>query len=509
MSNAAQPESDEASVTSASLALMPDPAQQLRVFKTLSSIIDYAYTFDSEGRFLYSNQALLDLLGLPLNDVIGKTFLELPYPAELAFKLQAQIQQVFDTKQKVMDETSYISPTGVVGYYEYIFNPVFGSDGAVEIVAGSTREVSHRKQNEEIQGRLAAIVDSSEDAIISKDLDGTVVTWNFAASQIFGYASGEIVGESILRLIPQDLLHEEDEISAKMKAGQKIKHYETTRLRKDGRSIAVSLTVSPIRNSNGGIIGSSKIVRDISGRKNMERQLIQSEKIATMGRMAATIAHEINNPLAAVTNLVFLAKGSSADNQQTVEYLTSAEHELARVSHLTRQTLGYYRDTGVHSAVHCHELINEVLRIYQTKIQNREIVVERAFETVPALMASKGELTQVFSNIISNSVDAMPEGGRLRIGVMESSVSQIEICFEDQGIGISDRDLPRVFEPFFTTKGNLGTGIGLWIAKQLVEKHDGQLEISSSTTPGSRGTTIRLLFPVLAKLSSSTDAAQD
>jgi PAS domain S-box-containing protein len=347
---------------------------------------------------------------------------------------------------------------------------------------------------------LAAIVDSSDDAIISKDLDGIVVTWNFAASKIFGYTSDEMIGAPLLRLVPLNLHHEEDEILAKMKAGERIKHYETTRLRKDGSNIVVALTVSPIRNSNGIIIGSSKIARDISGPKNMERLLIQAEKIATMGRMAATIAHEINNPLAAVTNLIFLAKGSSADNQDTVRYLTSAEHELARVSHLTRQTLGYYRDTGAHSAVNCFELINEVVRVYESKIQNRGIVLERVYDPIPSLIASKGELTQVFSSIIANSVDAMPDGGRLRIGIKQLSAVEIEICFEDQGIGISAKNLVKVFEPFFTTKGNLGTGIGLWIAKQLVEKHGGQLKLSSSVTSGCSGTSVQLVFPLDVEL---------
>jgi PAS domain S-box-containing protein len=498
MSTVAQTGSNGADVPSASLALIPDLAQQLRVFKTLSSIIDYAYTFDSKGRFLYSNQALLDLLGLPLDEVIGKTFLELPYPVELAVKLHAQIAQVFATKLKVIDETSYISPAGVVGYYEYIFNPVFGRDQAVEMVAGSTREVSHRKRNDEILGRLAAIVDSSEDAIVSKDLNGIVLTWNLAATKIFGYTSDEMVGVSILRLVPVDLYQEEDEILAKVTAGKRIEHYETTRRHKDGSTIEVALTISPIRNVNGSVIGTSKIARDISGTKNMERLLVQSEKIATMGRMAATIAHEINNPLAAVTNLVFLAKGSSAGNEDAVRYLTSAEHELARVSHLTRQTLGYYSDSGTHTAVNCHELINEVLRVYQSRMQNRGIVLERAFEPIPSLMASRGELIQVFSSIIANSVDAMMEGGRLWIGMKQLSVGQIEIRVDDQGPGIAAKNLPKVFEPFFTTKGNLGTGIGLWITKQLVEKHGGQVQISSSVTSGSSGTAVRLLLPVLA-----------
>jgi PAS domain S-box-containing protein len=217
MSTLAQTASNGGDVASTSLALIPDLAQQLRVFKTLSSIIDSAYTFDSKGRFLYSNQALLDLMGLPLDEVIGKTFLELPYPVELAVKLHAQIAQVFAIKLKVIDETSYISPAGVVGYYEYILNPVFGRDQAVEMVAGSTKEVSHRKRN--------------------------------------------------------------DEILAKVTAGERIKHYETTRRHKDGSNIDVALTISPIRNVNGSVIGTSKIARDISGTKKMERLLIQSGKL--------------------------------------------------------------------------------------------------------------------------------------------------------------------------------------------------------------------------------------
>ena len=303
------------------------------------------------------------------------------------------------------------------------------------------------------------------------------------------------VGVSILRLIPLDLQHEEGEILAKIKAGERIDHYETTRLRKDGSTIEVSLTISPIRNSSGTVVGTSKIARDISGTKKLERQLIQAEKIATMGRMAATIAHEINNPLEAITNLVYLAKCSSVDNADALKYLTSAERELERVSHISRQTLGYYRDAGAHSVFACHELVNEVLHVYQSKIQNRRIVVERDFDSFSSITASRGELTQVFSNIIANSVDAMPEGGRLRIQIEQSGEDQIQIIFEDQGAGISPENLPRVFEPFFTTKGNLGTGVGLWIAKQLVDKHGGRLEISSSTVSGSSGTVTRLLLP--------------
>jgi PAS domain S-box-containing protein len=477
---------------------LPDLEQQLRIFKTLSSIVDFAYAFDSQCRFLYANQALLDLLGLRLDEITGKTFLELPYPHSLAVRLHAQVRQVFDTHEKLVDETLYTSPTGKTAYYEYIFNPVFEPNGSVEIVAGSTRDVTHRKINEEAQGHLAAIIDSSEDAIVSKDLTGIVLSWNAAAERIFGYTANEMVGTSILRVIPRELHHEEDLILSKIRAGQRIEHYETTRVRKNGETVAISLTISPIRNSSNVVVGTSKIARDISSRKQMERVLVQSEKIATMGRMAATIAHEVNNPLEALSNLIFLAQGSTVNNPEVLEYLTMAEREIERISLYTRQTLGYYRDSGAHSGVACHHLINEILRGYQSKIQARNILVETTFDSLRPVYASKGELTQVLSAIISNAVDAMPNGGRLSLRVRESNGAQIEILTQDEGIGIPPENLPRIFEPFFTTKGNLGTGIGLWVTKQLVEKHGGHIEVASNIAP-LKGTSVRVSLPLLTE----------
>jgi PAS domain S-box-containing protein len=480
-----------------STSLISDLEQQVRVFKTLSSIIDFAYTFDRDGRFLYANQALLDLLGLTLEQVEGRNFFELPYPNDLAAKLQAQIQQVVDTRERVIDVTAYTNPAGMAGLYEYIFNPVFDQNGDVEIVAGSTREVTHRKLNEEYFGRLAAIVDSSDDAIVSKDLNSTVTSWNKAAERIFGYSAAEMVGASILRIIPPHLLHEEDLILRKIRAGERIDHYETTRLRKNGESVDVAITVSPIKDSSGTVIGTSKIARDISGRKHMERTLVQAEKIATMGRMAATIAHELNNPLEAITNLVYLARNSSRDNQQAFDYLEAAELEIRRISHLTQLALGYYSDTNLPGSVACHELIDEALRVYQSKIESRNIVVETVCNTQRPVLASKGEMMHVLSNLIANSVDAMPNGGHLRFEVNERDDARIEILVQDEGYGIAPQDLSRVFEPFFTTKGNLATGIGLWVTKQLVEKHGGNIQVANNPAPMS-GTSVRVSLPFSA-----------
>ena len=155
---------------------------------------------------------------------------------------------------------------------------------------------------------LAAIVDSADDAIISKNLNSIIQSWNEAARKMFGYTADEMIGQSILQLIPDDLKYEEDEILEKLRAGQRIDHYETVRRRKDGSLIHVSVTISPIRDETGRVIGASKIARDISDRKRVEKLLLQSEKLAATGRMAAAIAHEINNPLESVMNLIFLAR---------------------------------------------------------------------------------------------------------------------------------------------------------------------------------------------------------
>lgn len=342
---------------------------------------------------------------------------------------------------------------------------------------------------------LAAIVESSDDAIISKDLNGIITSWNAAAGRMFGYAAEEIIGQSILHLIPQELHHEEDTILAKLRTGQRIDHYETTRTRKNGERFEVSVTISPLIDKRGNVIGASKVAREITERKRMERQLIVSEKFAATGRMAATIAHEINNPLESVMNLMYLARTSKTFHAAQ-NYIKTAERELERVSHIARQTLGYYRENGNPCSVLLQDLVQDVLTVYQGKLTAAQITVECNFSDHPPIAANKGELVQILSNIIANSIDAMSLGGLLRIQIDRCTAPEgVRIEIKDQGAGIQQEHLTRVFEPFFTTKGHLGTGIGLWVVKQLVEKHGGEITLSSRTEPGESGTSVSLFFP--------------
>jgi PAS domain S-box-containing protein len=353
---------------------------------------------------------------------------------------------------------------------------------------------------------LATIVENTDDAIISKDLNGTILTWNAAAERIFGYSPGEIIGQSIRLLIPEELQHEEEVILARIRAGKRIDHYETVRIKKDGQQLNVSITISPLIDIRGKIFGASKIARDITERRRLEQQVIQSEKLAATGRLAATVAHEINNPLDAVLNLLYLAR-TSESFQAARPYISTAEKELERVAHIARQTLGYYRDDGTPTPVVLTDLVENVLSVYEGKLSSADITTDCQLAETPVLMASRGELLQVFSNIVANAIDAMPKGGLLRICSKSTfNPDGIEVEFSDNGVGIQKDHLGKVFDPFFTTKGNVGTGIGLWIVKQLIEKRGGKVTVHSSTEQTNKGTSICVFLPLANPIETRPEA---
>ena len=295
---------------------------------------------------------------------------------------------------------------------------------------------------------LAAIVASADDAIVSKDLNGIVMSWNDGAQRMFEFSADEMVGQSILRIIPEDLYYEEEGILRTLRGGGRVDHYETTRRKKSGQLIEVSVTISPLRDDQGKVIGASKIARDISDRKRVERLLIQSEKLAATGRMAAAVAHEINNPLESIINLVYLARQETEVNAKSYQFLVTAEEELERVSHIARQTLGFYRETGAPTEVQVHELLETVLTVYRAKIISSGVSVDRNFNNLQRIVVSKGELLQVFSNIVANAIEAMPEGGVLSLSVrkvMSASGDGIQIVFRDDGAGIKKRTSGQSF----------------------------------------------------------------
>lgn len=356
----------------------------------------------------------------------------------------------------------------------------------------------HQRKFSRHLSELAAIVESSDDAIVSKDLDGRIVSWNQAASRIFGYSQEEVVGQSILLLIPEELHSEEKTIIEKIRAGERIDHFETVRLKKNGERFDVSLTISPVRDKMGTIVGASKILRDISARKQIEASLIQAEKIAATGRMAATIAHEVNNPLEAVMNLIYLAQSNAENSDEVRTFLRAAESEIIRVSHIAKQTLGFYRENASATSLSLSELAADAIRIYEPKCSDAGITVTGDLTSVRHVVVRKGEIMQVISNLIANAIYAMPTGGALLISVkdIDEPTAGVLLTIEDTGVGISAELLPRIFEAFFTTRTSIGTGIGLFIAKQFIESHDGKIAVKSSTDLDTHGTCVSVFLPI-------------
>ena len=352
------------------------------------------------------------------------------------------------------------------------------------------------RDNAKHHGELAAIVSSSDDVIVSKDLDGIITSWNDAATRVFGYTADEMIGCSILKLIPEHLHSDEKIILENIRAGRRVEHFETVRLTKSGKPIEVSLTVSPVKDANGQTIGASKILRDISGRKRLEQSLLQAEKIAATGRMAATIAHEINNPLAAVMNLLFLLRPKISD-EEGARYLAAAESELGRVSHIAKQTLGYYREHASASMTSLETIADHALLIYEPRCTATGITIERFLSPSRRVVLRRGEMMQVISNLIVNAMYAMPTGGTLSVSVCdaENPPDGVVLTVTDNGVGIPAHVLPRVFDAFFSTRDTFGTGIGLFVAKQFVEGHGGQIAIESHVEPERRGTSVRVFLP--------------
>jgi len=474
----------------------PDPRHHLAALVDCSD--DPIISKRLDGTIISWNPAATRVFGYLPQEIIGKSILTL-IPPELQHE-ELEILRKLRTGERIQRfETVRMRKSGERFPISVTISPIRDESGQIVAASKIAHDISERHRTEEGLLRLAAIVDSADDAIISKTLNGIVTSWNKAAEKMFGYTAEEMIGQSILRLIPEELQYEEDEILCKLRASERIDHYETTRKRKNGEQFHVSVTISPIIDATGKVIGASKIARDISDKKRVEQLLIQSEKLAATGRMAAAIAHEINNPLESLINIIFLARQHSSPESRVYQLLITAEQELERVSHIARQTLGYYKDTGAPTSVHIHELVQNVLSVYNSKMLSADIAVDSRFNDLQKISVSRGEMLQVFSNVVANAIDSMKQGGTLTVttrNVLAEPEDGIEIVVRDTGIGIEQCNLPRVFEPFFTTKGILGTGIGLWVAKQLVTRRGGQITIASGTTPLDSGTTVTIFLPL-------------
>jgi len=246
----------------------------------------------------------------------------------------------------------------------------------------------------------------------------------------------------------------------------------------------------------------AQLQTEIAARKKAEGALVNSEKLASVGRMAAVLAHEINNPLEAVTNVLFLVQTAQGVPDYVRQYLEMADSELKRIAHITRQTLGFYRETLAPTTFAVTSSLDSAIEVLQAKKVSKHAIVSTQCDGNLLMTAIQGEVRQVLSNLLMNSLDAVKEGGRVTLRATKSPGFRdgrraIRITVADDGVGISAGALSQIFAPFFTTKGSVGNGLGLWVSKQIVEKHGGSIQVRSRTRGPHQGTTFSLLLPIV------------
>jgi len=367
-------------------------------------------------------------------------------------------------------------------------------------------EVAKRTELQDAAFRLASIVESSEDAIASKDLNGIITSWNASAERMFGWKADEIVGQSVLLVIPPELHKDEEMILGKIRRGERIQHFETVRVRKDGKRLYVSLTISPVKDADGRIIGASKIVRDITELKRTEEGLRRAEKMAATGQLAASIAHEINNPMQALTNLLALIAYKTSLDDSTRKLVSLAEGELNRMSHISRQMLALYRESVTPVPVKVTEILEDVLELFAMRMRSNGIRLERRYEFSGEIHGFPGELRQLFANLITNAIEAVGNKGQISVHVaycrekVKRERPGVRILVADSGKGIDPELRQNIFEPFFTTKPEKGSGLGLWVAKGIVTKHDGSIRLRSNIADGRSGTSFSIFLPAPPEL---------
>lgn len=368
---------------------------------------------------------------------------------------------------------------------------------------------------EEERALLAAIISGSDDAIFSKTLDAIITSWNLGAERIYGYTADEIIGQPVSILVLPDKPDEVPSIMERIRAGKSLDHYETMRRHKDGSLLYVSLTVSPIRDRTGEIVGASTIARDITSRRLAEEALRASEKLVAMGRMAASIAHEIRNPLDAAKNITYLLQQRSGLDASVQEMLTLLDNQLTHMGEICSRTLTFARPGDAAMRVALAGMVDEVFALQRKNMALKGIEVARRFESPGEVIGYPGPLRQVLVNIISNAIDAIPAGqnGRITVHIANlhhpvTGVEGVRITFSDNGGGIQPENLKRLFQPFFSTKHEEGTGLGLWVSYGIVTQHGGSIRVRSRVEGPARGTVFSIFLPRLgSRVNGNTQAA--
>jgi len=481
--------------------------QRVRELETIMQElpIGVVVAHDPECQRVTSNAALRELLHHDiLTDPVSADWSNLPYevflggtmmpPSEMPLQKAArtgEAQGPLEVEVRFRDRT--------VAYIITSASPLLDENGNVRGSVGVIFDVSPRKHMEDMLRERAELLDLASEAIMVCDMGGVLKFWNSGAETLYGWKREEVIGKNVHQILqtsyPQRASEIIDAISRTGRWDGNLVQYT-----KDGRKLVVASRQALKLEANGTSSALLEINRDITAQMQAEDALRKAERMAAMGRVAGIIAHEINNPLEAITNAFYLLRQHPSLDADALLLAAMAEEELVRVAHITRQTRSFYRESQQATVFPVRKVLEDVLELQMRGLRLSGIDLEKQFLTDRAIVGFPSELKQVFLNLVGNAIQAMPEGGRMRVRVSESNQCgsrrggvRISVC--DTGTGIKAEDAKRLFEPFFTTKSAKGTGLGLWISKGIVQKYEGAIRFRSVRLNGRSATCFSVFLP--------------
>jgi PAS domain S-box-containing protein len=424
--------------------------------------------------------------------------LERTHPEDRA-KWNGAIERAIAQKSDYEVEFRIFLPDATTKYIHTVGHPVLNVSGDLVQFVGSSTDITERKRAEQATLLLAAIVESSHDAIVSKSLDGVITSWNKGAERLFGYTAEEAVGQNITLIIPPERRDEERTIIEQLTRGERIDHFETVRMRKDGSLLDVSLTISPMKDALGRVVGASKLARDITERKRAEEALRQAQtdlahasRLTTMGEFTASLAHEVKQPIAAaVTDANTCVRWITRDEPDLKEAREAAWRIVKDAKRATeiinRVNLLFKKGTPQRELVDVNEVAREMIVLLGDEASRHSISVRTELaEDLPHVTGDRVQLQQVLMNLIVNGVDAMHDvDGRRELIIKSQPAENNELLLSvsDTGVGLPRHQADQIFNAFFTTKTQ-GTGMGLRISRSIIESHGGRLWAADNSPRG-------------------------
>jgi PAS domain S-box-containing protein len=393
---------------------------------------------------------------------------------------------------------------------------------AVSAAYRSSLDILGRRAEELYQSeqQLRTTLESIGDGVITCDAEGRIQMMNPVARELTGWSQTEASGhqlEDVFRIVNEVTREPVETPVAKVRRLNKIvgmANHHTILLRKDGTELDISDSAAPIRDKAGNTIGIVLVFRDITMERKTQEALISNEKLAVAGRLAATIAHEIHNPLDSVSNLLYLMR-NDVSPEEFVRFMDMAQQELARVTQISRAMLGLYRESKAPVVVDLKEMLEEILLLMERRLSELGVKVTTNMPEPVEVAAFPAELRQVFTNLITNGAEAAGQGGLIKI-VIEPQCAGVgangqkvqagaTVTIADNGAGIPDDVQPHLFQPFFTTKGEQGTGLGLWVSRGIINKHGGTISVTSNMSEAAHGTEVSVFLAANPTINAGGD----